>query len=120
MNKAPVWAWPVIVMLSVAVAVLARVTPIGDAGRAIAEGWFLLVCPGIALVPLLQLDDLLTQYSMVVVVSLALDALIPTILLISGVWSPTLALSVLICVSLVGAAIQLATAPNLRRAGPPD
>jgi hypothetical protein len=114
-NKGPSWACPTVIVLSVAAAGLARWIPIGDPGRPFVDGWFLLICPGLAVVPLLRVDDWLIESSLIVVVSLALDALMPTVLLMSGLWSPTWALLGLMSVSLAGAAVQVGGARQVRQ-----
>jgi hypothetical protein len=115
MSKAPVWACPAVIVLSIVAAGLARWLPLGDPARALVEGWFLLICPGIAVVPLLRVHDWLIEWSLVVVVSVAIDALLPTLLLIAGLWSPNWTLLGLMSVSLVGAGVQVVRATQLRR-----
>jgi len=68
--------------------------------------WFLLVCPGLALVRLLHLDDLVSEVMLAVAFSLTLDALVASTMLYAGVWSPGGALAVLISVSIGGATLQ--------------
>jgi hypothetical protein len=103
---APKWLWPIIITLSAAVVggfVYGGVTsPI----RPIVALWFLVFCPGIALVRLLRLRDVWAEVTLATAVSRALDVGVATMLVYSGYWSPKLGLAILIGLSLLGAALQ--------------
>jgi hypothetical protein len=71
---------------------------------------FLALGPGLALVPLIGLDDAWSELTLALAVSLALDTTVAGALVYAGIWSPAIALAVLIAVSLVGAGIQVARA----------
>lgn len=68
---------------------------------------FLCVGPGLALVPLLRIAGW-TGLTLAVGVSLALDALVPTGMIYSGAWSPDATLAILVVLSILACAGQLA------------
>lgn len=70
---------------------------------------FLCVGPGLALVPLLRVGGW-AGLTLALGVSLALDALVPTAMIYAGAWSPDTALAVLVVLSFLGGAGQLALA----------
>jgi hypothetical protein len=108
--SAPVWVWPTLIIASAGAAALARWGPAEDPARPLVEAWFLLVCPGMALVRLLRLPEPATELLLAVALSLALDALLPGTMLYLGLWSPAGGLLALTGVSLAGACLQLAAA----------
>jgi O-antigen/teichoic acid export membrane protein len=75
--------------------------------RPILALWFLLICPGMAFVQLLNFRDFLYEIVLAVSLSLALDLIIASVLLYSGLWSPELILMVLIILSSIGVVCQL-------------
>ena len=64
--------------------------------RALATLSFLLVGPGLALVPLLRLDGVLAPAVAVVAASVVLDGVIAETLVLARAWSPTLGLGILV------------------------
>ena len=58
--------WPLVIGLSAAVAAAAVYADIDVAARAIVVLWFMLVCPGMAIVRLLRLSDPLTEFAIAV------------------------------------------------------
>jgi uncharacterized membrane protein len=68
---------------------------------------FLLLCPGMAFIPLLRLRDRLTELTLAVALSLALDTAVAETMVLTKQWSPQVGLVVLISISLVGAALQI-------------
>lgn len=69
--------------------------------------WFLLVCPGMALVRFLRLREPIAEWTLAIAVSLVLDALVASVQLYAGRWSPTLTLNILIGLCVAGALVQL-------------
>lgn len=69
---------------------------------------FLLIGPGMAFVPLLDLDDPVAQLTVALGVSLALDLVVAMAMLYAGAWSPVASLVVLAAIALAGAALQQA------------
>jgi len=98
--------WPVVVTALTVAAVLVLLAGAGPALRAPVVLAFALVGPGMALVPLLRLDDPLAELSLGVALSLALDTLVALAMLYAGAWSPEGALLALAAMSLAGVAAQ--------------
>jgi len=76
--------------------------------RTLLAVWFLLVCPGLALAPLVRLSDALGTATVAIALSIALDMIVAAALLYAGVWSPVAAFMILATITLAGAARQLA------------
>lgn len=68
--------------------------------RALLVCAFLLVCPGLALVRLLNLRDLVSEFSIGIALSLALDTLVGSVMVYTRSWSPALGMVVLIAIAL--------------------
>jgi hypothetical protein len=98
---------PAVVILSVVLLVVVVAAGAGAPVQPLVAGWFLLVCPGLALAPLIRLGDLWDELALAVGVSVALDIVVATGLMYAGAWSPPLIVAVLGAVSLAGAALQL-------------
>jgi hypothetical protein len=104
---APKWLWPAIIIASAAAVGGLVVIDLSSPIRTILALWFLVVCPGMALVRLLQLRNPWAEVALATAVSLSLDVGVSLGLAYSGHWSPNLGLAILIGVSLVGATLQL-------------
>ncbi|MBA2631068.1 MAG: hypothetical protein H0U84_08630 [Thermoleophilaceae bacterium] len=100
--------WPWLIVLS-AFAVGA-VSAAGDSSpiRTVLAVWFLLLCPGLALVGLMRLNDVWGELTLGVAISVALDTVVAAGLLYAGLWSPPAAFAILAAVSLAGAGFQYA------------
>jgi uncharacterized membrane protein len=77
--------------------------------------WFLLACPGLALVPLLRLADPVARWTLIVSLSVALDLAVTLIMMYAGWWSSPAIFAVLAAISLAGGVAQLLA--NGERAG---
>jgi hypothetical protein len=101
---------PTAVLAVAAAAEIAVLSSPRDAlGRA-AVLLFLLVGPGAALVPLLRLDDGMGELLLMVALSVVLDLLVATTLVLTRAWSPTAAMGVLLTVAAGGAIAQVVRA----------
>jgi hypothetical protein len=78
--------------------------------------WFFLLCPGMAFVRLLGIKDHLTELTLAVALSIALDLIVAETMVLSNLWSPRGALWTLVGVSICGAALQLTRLPARPRA----
>lgn len=103
------WLWPAISILSAGATIFVTLVVPASPLRSLVVMWFLCVCPGIAPVRLLRFHEPVVEWTLVVALSFALDALVGGIQLYAGRWSPTLTLEILIALSLAGAIVQLAT-----------
>ncbi len=66
-----------------------------------------------AFVRLLKLNDWMSEWSLAIALSLALETLITGTLLYLGIGSPVWSLIILICLSIIGAALQVVTLHRL-------
>ena len=98
---------PIVVVLSVLAVALMAAAGGSSTPRTAIVVWFLLTGPGLALTPLLRLNDRWAEWTVVVAISLALDTLVATAFLYAAAWRPWAVFCVLAAVSLAGAAMQL-------------
>jgi hypothetical protein len=105
MNRRPP-ALPLIVLALAVAAGAVVLLGVGNPFRSLIVLSFLIAGPGLALVPLVHVGGW-SQFTLGVGLSLALDALVSTVLIYAGVWSPNATLAVLVVMTLVGATVQL-------------
>jgi hypothetical protein len=67
---------------------------------------FLLLGPGMAFVPFLDLGDPVAELTVAVGISVAVDLVVAMAMLYAGAWSPAATLVVLAAVALCGAVVQ--------------
>lgn len=99
--------WPLIIAVSSLGTAIVTFGDVESPVRPLIAFWFLLICPGMAIVPFLGIREGISQLTLAIALSLALDALVSISLLYAGLWSPDIMLAVLISVSLTGAALQI-------------
>jgi hypothetical protein len=109
------WIEPSVIIVSIAAVGLLTLWYPDSPARVLGDFWFLLLCPGLAWVPLLGFADRTMQLALAVGLSIALDTLVATAMLYAGQWSPAGTLWLLIIPSLVGTGLQMA---RLRRVEP--
>jgi hypothetical protein len=98
---------PIIVCVSAASAMLVVTTDVPQPLRSVVVFWFLLMCPGLAFVPLLRIKDRLKQWTLVITCSLVIDTLLAGAMLYSGRWAPWWALVILVALCIVGVSLQV-------------
>lgn len=99
--------WPVVVIATSALVLGALVLADADgAPRVGAALWFLLACPGIAVVPLFPEVPGATRAALVLAVSLAIDTAVVTGMLVAGSFSATAGALALTVVCLAGCGAQ--------------
>jgi hypothetical protein len=99
------FGWPAAMTLS---ALLVGALTFGDvdtAVRPIVTVWFLLVCPGLAVTRLFRLNDPMSEAMLAVALSITLDSLVAGTMLYAGIWSPRVALGILIAVTIGGSVL---------------
>ena len=99
--------WPLVIGVSAAVAAVAVYADIDVAARAVVVLWFMLVCPGMALVRLLRLSDPLTELAIAVALSLALETVLAGALLYVGSANFEVTFGVLLGVTLAAVAVDV-------------
>jgi hypothetical protein len=116
-NRSP-WAWPAIIIvsnISISLLVFGEFLP---PVRPLMSFWFLLVCPGMAYVPLLHIRDGPVEWTLAIAVSLAIDAIVATFMVYTGNWSPNGGLIALMAISTGGVALQITVMGLLKGASP--
>jgi CBS-domain-containing membrane protein len=98
-----------IVVVAVAATVLVFAVP-GSTARPYVVLVFALVCPGLAVVRLFRLDDPLLELAIAIAVSIGVELMVSTAMVYLGLWSPKTLFTALVCVSIGGAAAELARA----------
>jgi hypothetical protein len=99
-------AWPAILVLSAGAAGLVVGAGVPPALGTPFVLWFILVCPGMALVRLLRLGDPVAELGIGIALSVALATLVSGALLYAGAWSPRATLAILAAVTVAGALAQ--------------
>lgn len=94
--------WPFVIVLLGVFAFLTVVIGVWPQWRALIVFSFMLICPGMAFVRLLNVKDSLITITLAVALSLAIDAVVAMIQLYSQQWSPTFGLVILIAISFIG------------------
>jgi hypothetical protein len=109
---------PELIVASSALAMLEGVLATGASPlRVIAIVWFLTVCPGLAVVGLLALDDRWLALAIVPALSFSLDVFVGGILSYTGLWSPSAGILILVAFSVSGAVAQDAVISGRSPAG---
>lgn len=100
--------WPTTLALWAALAAVVVFVEVDSPLRPALVLSFLLLCPGLALVRLLRITDRVTEMTLAIAVSLALNALVPGLMLYLGAWSPRVGLLILITITAVATAYETA------------
>lgn len=103
----PVGTWPPVALGSAALACVLVAVDRGSVVRAVAVLWFVLVCPGLAVVRLARLDDQLAEASLAVAASLAIAGTVSGALMYARWWSPLRVLAALVAITVVGVAAEV-------------
>ena len=99
--------WPLVILISVGVVICFTFMHPGSPLQGIAILWFVTLCPGMSLVPMLKLEHFIIEITLAIALSLSIDAIVVGIFLYSGHWSPPAILWVLITLSLLASILQL-------------
>lgn len=100
-------AWPAVTVGSGVVALIAVLGDLGAPARPAMVCWFVLVCPGLAVVRPLRLGSLLWEWTLAVAVSMALAVVVGQVMLAIGGWSPPMGLVALLAVTAAGGTVEL-------------
>lgn len=99
--------WPAVITASVAAVEVLVYNDIASPLRPMVTLWFLLICPGMAFIQLLRLQDAVHEIVLAVALSLVLALITASAILYAGLWSPELILILLIGFSVIGVTCQL-------------
>jgi uncharacterized membrane protein len=98
--------WPIIITASAVGVAFGMAGDMPALLRSMLAFWFLLICPGMAFVPLLQFNEQLTKLTLAIALSIALDTIVAETMVLARVWSPEWGVVVLIMLCLSGAGLQ--------------
>ncbi len=101
------WLWPALLLLLSLAALWATFIMPDTLVRPALVMAFLFICPGIALMRFLRLQEWYVELTLGVALSLALDGILATIFLYAHIWWPSVIIGILFAVSLVGACAQI-------------
>ena len=94
--------WPAIIVASVIAVSVAVFGHSHSPLRPFVALWFLTICPGMALVHPLRIMGTRHELVLAIATSLALAAIVSSLLLYAHRWSPPFAVAVLVGISVVG------------------
>ena len=80
--------WSLVIVASAIGAGLAVVSDMGSPIRPVIAFWFLLICPGMAIVHLLRVGDRAAEVTLAVALSIAIDTIVAEAMILTGLWSP--------------------------------
>jgi uncharacterized membrane protein len=106
-NKSLKWLWPIILIATSVVIVVLFLGNVHFFLRPIIALWFLLVCPGMAIVRIFTVHDNLLEWVMAMALSISLAGIFSTIQIYIHAWSPVVVLLILAGITVLGAIIQL-------------
>ena len=99
--------WALISLLSALAASLAMLLPLGIPWRPLITFWFLLFCPGMAVIPFFQFKDRLTELVLALAFSIVLDSMVALLMVIARIWSPFWGLTLIVSLSALAAFAQI-------------
>ena len=102
--KHSIW-WPIIISVSALVLVIVIFT--GAPFRPAVTFWFLLICPGMAFVRLLHIEEWLTEFTLAIALSIAINIFVSETMVFARIWAPKAGLFALICISILGVTWQV-------------
>ena len=101
------WGWPILITASAIGTGLSVVGNLELPLRFTLVLWFLLVCPGMAFVKLMCLQDFIKEIALAMALSLGLDFALATLMLYTRLWYPEFGLIILIGLCLIGVILQI-------------
>jgi len=107
-------AWLVVLIAStMAVAAVTLIGPL-DALKAPVMLWFVAICPGMAMIRLVGIQERTAEIMLALGLSIALAGLVPAVFLYLGAWYPALFLTVLVAITSVGILLDPLVRTRLR------
>ena len=99
--------WPIIIITSAIGTGVAMYLNIGTPIRTVVSFWFLLVCPGLACVRLLEIKEFYIELVLAIALSIALSTIIAIVLVSANIWSPFRGLVALMAICIAGSTYQI-------------
>jgi hypothetical protein len=101
------WVIPLIVILSSLLVITFTFLVPSQPVRGWLLLWFVIMCPGLSIVPLFRLGNFLIEMGLAMALGISIDGLVVVLHLYAKLWSPPAMLWVLISLSLLGSFLQL-------------
>jgi hypothetical protein len=102
--------WPIIIVAAGIAVVLIVMADLASPLRPLLVFGYLLVCPGMAYIRLLHLQDRFAEFVLAVALSLAIDTLVSEMLVLMRIWSLAGGVIAIVTVSIAGVVLQLIAA----------
>ena len=99
--------WQAVIILSALAAGLVYFIFPDLIGRPIVLLWFLCVCPGMMFIHFFQLKEPVSEWTLAIALSLAIDATVAGIQMYTGHWSPPITLGIITGLCIIGVLIQI-------------
>jgi dsDNA-binding SOS-regulon protein len=100
------WVWPSALTVSAVLIALLFAADLNTPLRPILALWFLLVCPGMSIVRIFDVQELLLEWVLAIALSISLAGIVSAIMIYTATWSPALGLWILIAITLLGVIVQ--------------
>ena len=100
------YLWPTVLILSTGFALITQKIDLPVISP-LMMAWFLLVCPGLAIVQLLPIHPFSNQIGLAFALSIALNTLIAEVMAFTQLWSPSVAFLLLACLTVACALHQV-------------
>ena len=104
--------WPIILIASAIGVGLAMYLNIETPIRPVIGFWFLFFCPGMAYVRILRIREIAVELIAAIALSMAVNIILSSALVLASIWSSSVALGILIALTMVGATIQIIGSRN--------
>jgi hypothetical protein len=101
------FAWPIILLGSTVLVGVVVATGAQNTFRTFIAFAYLLICPGMAFVQLLDLPNYLMEWVLAVAASISIDLILSEIMVLTHLWSPTAAFFAVGLFCTAGALVQV-------------
>jgi uncharacterized membrane protein len=98
--------WPGIIVALAIVLNMMMVAQITGLARVLIALIFLLVCPGMAFLPLLHIQDRTTEFAIGIGLSLVANMLVTLLMVYANIWSIQLGMALILGLSAIGVILQ--------------
>lgn len=102
------WVYPLVILGSALVAMIAAAGLLPEPAQSLSIFWFLLMCPGLAYVPLFGFGPMILEFVIALGASFGLNTLVTLALVMAGAWSMQTALLIMLGITILGVCLQLA------------
>ena len=93
-NRYSLW-WPLTLILSTIAVGLVTFVTTDLVVRPVIVMWFLFICPGMAVIRFFRFNEIVTEWALALALSFSIDAIVASIFLYTGMWSPNAILGLL-------------------------